>query len=66
MLPSDPDYIPAAVNEKVRQCPQYQELLALNTDPFSPYSYDQAAVDMILEFVFEREAEGAYDGAAAE
>ncbi len=66
MLPSDPDYIPAAVNEKVRECLQYQELLALNTDPFSTYSYDQSTVDMILEFVASQEADGAYDEVAAE
>jgi hypothetical protein len=51
MLPSDPGYIPAATDERVRELPVYQELLALNTDPYAAHSRDEGLIQMIEEFL---------------
>jgi hypothetical protein len=51
MLPSDPGYIPAATDERVRQLPVYQEMLALNTDPYAAHSRNEAMIETIEEFL---------------
>ena len=51
MLPSDPGYVPAATDERIRQLPQYQELLSMNTDPFAPYSRDEGTIQWLMEFL---------------
>ena len=50
-LPSDPDYIPAATDERVLLLPVYQELLSLNTDPYAAHSRDEGMIQMIEEFI---------------
>jgi hypothetical protein len=49
MLPSDPDYIPAATDPIVLQSAFYQKLLSMNTDPFAAHSFDQALVEFAEE-----------------
>lgn len=51
MLPSDPDYIPAATDERVRNLPIYQDMLRLNTDPYAAYSRNEAMIELIEEFL---------------
>jgi hypothetical protein len=50
-LPSDPDYIPAATDERVLALPIYQDFLSLNTDPYAPHSRDEGLIQMIEEFL---------------
>jgi len=50
-LPSDPDYIPAAIDERVLALPQYQQLLALNTDPYAHHSYEPGLIQWLEEFL---------------
>jgi hypothetical protein len=52
MLPSDPNYIPATTNQLVLQCPFYQELLSINTDPYAAHSYDEGLIELVEEFAF--------------
>jgi hypothetical protein len=51
-LPSDPDYIPAATNERVLACEFYQKLLSMNTDPYAVHSYDPGLIQTVEEFAF--------------
>jgi hypothetical protein len=50
-LPSDPDYIPATTDERVLALPQYQRLLANNTDPYAHHSYEPALIQWLEEFI---------------
>jgi hypothetical protein len=52
MLPSDPDYIPAATDERVLACGFYQHLLSMNTDPYAAHSFDQGLIETVEEFAF--------------
>lgn len=47
MLPSDPGYVPYAVEERIRQSPFYRQLLNLNIDPYAPHSFNQDLVQHI-------------------
>jgi hypothetical protein len=51
-LPSDPDYIPAAIDERVLSCGFYQQLLSMNTDPYAAHSYDPGLIQTVEEFAF--------------
>ena len=51
MLPSDSGYIPAATDERVRELPVYQELLALNTDHYAAHSRDEGLIQWLEEFL---------------
>jgi hypothetical protein len=48
-LPSDPDYIPAAADERVLSSPLYQWLLSLNTDPYAAHSRDEGLIRFVEE-----------------
>jgi hypothetical protein len=48
-LPSDPDYIPAATDERVLACEFYRQLLSINTDPYAPHSYDPGLIQTVEE-----------------
>lgn len=47
MLPSDPDYIPAARDLRVLQLPAYQQMLSLNTDPYAPHSFNHDLIQAL-------------------
>jgi hypothetical protein len=48
-LPSDPDYIPAAADERVVRSPLYQWLLSMNTDPYAAHSRDEGLIRFVEE-----------------
>lgn len=48
-LPSDPNYIPAATDERVVASPLYQWLLSMNTDPYAAHSRDEAMIQYVEE-----------------
>jgi len=48
-LPSDPDYIHAATDERVLASPLYQWLISTNTDPYAVHSRDEGLIFMIEE-----------------
>ena len=50
-LPSDPGYIPAATDERVLALPEYQQMLALNTDPYAAHSREEAVIEWLEEFI---------------
>jgi len=50
-LPSDPDYIPACEDERIRALPVYQEMLASNNDPYAPHSRNKDLIFYIEEFL---------------
>lgn len=50
-LPSDPDYIPAATDERVLALPEYQQLLSLNTDPYAAHSHEPGLIQWLEEFI---------------
>jgi hypothetical protein len=50
-LPSDPDYVPAAIDERVLALPQYQRLLANNLDPYAAHSREDAVIQWLEEFI---------------
>jgi hypothetical protein len=50
-LPSDPDYIPACTDERVLLLPQYQQLLAQNTDPYAHHSHEPALIQWLEESI---------------
>lgn len=51
-LPSDPDYIPAATDPRILACPAYQDMLAMNTDPYAVHSLSPSAIEFIEQAVF--------------
>jgi hypothetical protein len=52
MLPSDPDYIPAATDEDVLQSSFYRYLLSINTDPYAAHSLDRGLIELVEERAF--------------
>jgi hypothetical protein len=50
MLPSDPDYIPAAQDKRIVDSPFYQRLLRLNMDPYAAHSRDESMIAMVEEY----------------
>lgn len=50
-LPSDPEYIPACEDERIRALPVYQDMLASNTDPYAAYSRNEDIIRYIEEFI---------------
>ena len=51
MLPSDPDYIPAATDERVLALPDYQRMLANNFDPYAPHSREETVQQLLQELI---------------
>lgn len=49
MLPSDPGYIPACTDERIRQSFVYQQFLAKNTDPYAHHSRQESLIALIEE-----------------
>jgi hypothetical protein len=49
MLPSDPDYIPAARDQRIVRSAFYQRLLSLNTDPYAAHSRNESLIAMVEE-----------------
>lgn len=50
-LPSDPDYIPAATDERILALPLYQQLLSLDTDPYASHSREEGVIQWLEEFI---------------
>jgi hypothetical protein len=55
-LPSSPDYIPAAKDERVLNCAYYRQLLSMDTDPYASHSYNPLLIETVEEFATEEEA----------
>ena len=51
MLPSDPDYVPAATDARIRELPAYKQLLTLNTDPYAAHSRNQGLIELLEEAI---------------
>lgn len=49
MLPSDPDYTPAATAPEVLNSSVYRQFLAINTDPYAAHSRDENLIRFIEE-----------------
>lgn len=47
MLPSDPGYIPACTDERIRNSFVYKQFLSHNTDPYAPHSRCDALIEEI-------------------
>lgn len=47
MLPSDPGYIPACTDERIRNSFVYKQFLSHNTDPYAPHSRNDGLIDVI-------------------
>lgn len=50
-LPSDPDYIPAATDERILALPQYQRMLSMNCDPYAAHSREEGVIQWLEEFI---------------
>jgi len=49
MIPSDPNYIPACPDEKVRESTLYKHMLSMCVDPYAPHSRDESLIIVIQE-----------------
>jgi hypothetical protein len=49
MIPSDPNYVPAATNPNVVNSKLYKHFLSLDIDPYAGHSFDESLVSMIEE-----------------